>query len=46
MKLELRNTIGPVILLCNVWNMLKYAFELAARFHGIFDPYTEERNAV
>ena len=46
MPIELWNPKVPFILLCDVWNVLRYAYELQALSHGILDPYTEERNVV
>ena len=31
---SLRNPMVPFILLCDAWNMLKYAFELYVFFHA------------
>ena len=43
MQFKLRIPAVPFILLCDVRNMLKFAFELQAFLHIL---YTEERNAV
>ena len=46
MQVELRNPLVTFISLCDVRKMLIYSFELLALFHGVFEPYTEERNVV
>ena len=43
MQLKLRNYMVSFIMVCDVRNMFKYAFEISQFFHTL---YTEERNAV
>ena len=43
MQFKLRNPMAPFICLCNVWKMLKNAFELYL-CTSIFDLQAEERN--
>ena len=44
--LKPRITMVSFILLCDVGNMSKYAFQLSALSFGMFDSHTEERNVV
>ena len=48
MQLELRNAMEAVILLYDVWNMLKCAFELQSLSHPVSLTrwYTQERDVV
>ena len=46
MQFKLGNPMLPFILLCDICEMPKYAFELQTLSHRIFDPCTEERNVV
>ena len=44
MPFELRNSTVPLMLLYDVNNMLKYAFELLAFSYGIFRPVYNKMN--